>query len=104
MEIIFPFSSGPGQLKFIFMEVKYFTKWIEVDALSKITPTNILKFFKRSILARYGIPQYVISDNGTQFTNKHLKKLFDDLKVKHFFTSVEDPRTNRQAEVAIRFY
>lgn len=26
--------------------------------------------------------------------------MFEDLKVKHFFTSVEHPRTNRQVEVA----
>lgn len=37
-------------------------------------------------------------DNNTQSTYKNLKKLFEDLKFKHHFTSVEHPKTNEQAE------
>lgn len=44
-----------GQLKFLIMIVDYFIKWIETYDLEKINDFNILKFFKRNILARYGI-------------------------------------------------
>lgn len=69
-----------------------------MEALEKITTTNILNLFKISILGRYGIPQCVVIDNKTQFTYKHLKKLFEYLKVKHHFMLVEHLMTNVQAK------
>jgi len=49
--------------------VDYSTKWIKVETLEKITVTNVLRFFKRNILARFGVPTFVIFDNMTQFDN-----------------------------------
>lgn len=37
------------------MEMDYFTKWIEVEDLSKIITINVQKFIKKNVLARYGI-------------------------------------------------
>lgn len=88
MHILGSFSLALGLLKFLIATVNYFTKWIEVEASDKITTTNINNFFKRIFLARYGIPQLVINDNGTQFTNKNLRKIFEDLNIKNHFTSV----------------
>lgn len=36
--------------------VNYFTKWIEADALTMITTTNVIKFFKKNILSQFGVP------------------------------------------------
>ena len=49
--------------------IDYSTKWIEAEPLAKITAKNVLCFFKRNILARFRVPNLVISDNGTQFTD-----------------------------------
>lgn len=72
-------------------------KWVKVEALEKIIAANILKFFKRNILAWYEIPQSIVTDNGTEFTYKSLKKLLEGLKVKQNFTQVEYPETNKKA-------
>jgi len=48
--------------------VDYSIIWIEAEPLAKITPKNVLYFFKRNILARFGGPALVIFDSGTQFT------------------------------------
>lgn len=84
------------------MAVDYFTNWIAVEALVKIIATNILKFFKRNILARDIIMQVVITENSTQFTDRNFKDLLEDLKVKKLFTSVEHPHTNGKPEVVSR--
>lgn len=65
MNILIPYPQAPGQLKFLIMAIDYFTKWIEEETLGKITTKNILKNFKRNILARYKILQAVIIENGT---------------------------------------
>ncbi|KAK2410233.1 hypothetical protein QL285_045607 [Trifolium repens] len=70
MDILGPFTTGTAQNKYLIVAVDYFTKWVEAEPLAKITAFNILRFFKRDVLARFGIPQVVVTDNGTQFTDK----------------------------------
>lgn len=53
-----------SQLKFLIVGFGYCTKWIEIEPLVRITPANFIRFFKKTILARYKIPQIVLMDNG----------------------------------------
>ena len=46
MDILGPFVQGTYQNKFLIMVVDYFTKWIEAEALAKITSHNLLRFYK----------------------------------------------------------
>nr|KYP46037.1 Pol polyprotein [Cajanus cajan] len=67
MNILGPFHPVKGQLKFILVEIDYFTKWIEACPLAKITTENIRKFTWKSIICRFGIPHSLVTDNGRQF-------------------------------------
>ncbi|GAU45489.1 hypothetical protein TSUD_191080 [Trifolium subterraneum] len=87
---------------YLIVGVDYFTKWVEAESLPEITSFRILRFFKRDILCRFGIPQAVVTDNGTQFTDKTFRGFLAKINTKHYFTSVEHPQTNGQAEVANR--
>ena len=69
MDILRPFVQGTYQNKFLIVVVDYFTKWIEGEALEKITSHNILRFYKLNVLIRFGIPQALVIDNETQFTD-----------------------------------
>ena len=84
------------------MAVDYFTKWIEAEALEKITSHNILNFYKQNVLAQFGIPQALVTDNDTQFTDQGFQSFVAKLGTKQHFTSVEHPQTNGQAEAANR--
>jgi len=102
IDILGPFPPAPGRVKFLIVAIDYFTKWIEAEPLANITSAKARKFFKKNILSRYGIPHSIVTDNGTQFTDKHFKKLMEDLHIRQHFTSVEHPQTNGLAEVANR--
>lgn len=41
-----------------------------------------------------------MTDNGTQFIDKKLNNLLEELKVKQHFAMVEHPQTNGQAEAS----
>lgn len=97
MYILGPFPPATGQLKYLIVAINYFTKWVEVEALVKITTTNILEFIKRSILARFGVPQDIVTANGTQFIDMKLNTL-EELKVKQHFELVNHPQTNIHVE------
>ncbi|GAU32257.1 hypothetical protein TSUD_53840 [Trifolium subterraneum] len=102
MDILGPFPTASRHVKYLIVVVVYFTKWIEAEPLAKIGATHILRFFKRNVLARFGIPQVVVTDNGTQFTNKKFQEFLAAIGTTQHFTSVEHPQTNGQAEAANR--
>ncbi|CAJ2653138.1 unnamed protein product [Trifolium pratense] len=102
MDLLGPFPTAAGQNKYLIVAVDYFTKWIEAEPLANITTFNVLRFFKRNILARFGIPQVVVTDNGTQFTDKKVREFMTRIGTTQHFTSVEHPQTNGQAEAANR--
>ena len=82
------------------MAVDYFTKWIEVEPLSKITTAQCQKFLRCNIITRFGISSSMVIDNGTQFTNCKFQEMLSSLKIKQHFTSIEHPQANGQAESA----
>ncbi|GAU22037.1 hypothetical protein TSUD_309410 [Trifolium subterraneum] len=103
MDILDPFTRGNLQCRYLIVGVDYFTKWVEAEPLPEITSFRILRFFKRDILCRFGIPQVVVTNNGTQFTDKTFRGFLAKINTKHHFTSVEHPQTNGQTEAANRF-
>ncbi|CAJ2632149.1 unnamed protein product [Trifolium pratense] len=102
LDLLGPFTKGLYQNRYLIVAVDYFTKWVEAEPLSDITSLRVLRFFKRNVLARFGIPQVVVTDNGTQFTDKDFQAFLVALGTKQHFTSVEHPQTNGQAEAANR--
>ncbi|XP_057763544.1 uncharacterized protein LOC130983889 [Arachis stenosperma] len=52
------------------------------------------------VITRFGIPEVVISDNGTQFTDKKFTEFLSGLGIRQRFSSVEHPQTNGQVESA----
>ncbi len=76
--------------------VDLYSKWVEVETVASITEKAIIKFFKSHILARFGVPYILISDNGTQFIGKEFKHFCDELHIERMCTAVSHPMTNGQ--------
>lgn len=55
---------------------------------------KFVKFFKRNVQARFGVPQNIVTYNGIQFIDKRLKSFLEELKIKQHFTLIENPQTN----------
>jgi transposase InsO family protein len=61
--------------------VDKFTKWIEVKPAASITTVKVVEFIKE-IMYRFGVPDNIIMDNGTQFTAREFKDFYADLGIK----------------------
>ena len=68
--------------------VDYFTKYVEAEALTFITPAKIREFVYKNIVYQYRTPHTIVSDNDTQFDCKEFKEFYDDLQIKKMFTLV----------------
>jgi len=64
MDILGPFTSGKGQVKFLIVAIDYFTKWIEAKPLATTTAQQAQQFVWKDIICRYGVPHIIITDNG----------------------------------------
>nr|XP_025617259.1 uncharacterized protein LOC112709589 [Arachis hypogaea] len=100
VDLLGPFPVGPGQVKYLIVAIDYYTKWIEAEPLASISSAHCRKFMWRQVITRFGIPEVVISDNGTQFTDKKFTGFLNGLGIRQKFSSVEHPRTNGQVESA----
>jgi transposase InsO family protein len=63
--------------------------------------TTAVKFFK-SIVYRYGVPNSIITDNGTNFTLGEFQEFTKNLGIKIKYASVTHPKSNGQVEKANR--
>ncbi|GKV21495.1 hypothetical protein SLEP1_g31472 [Rubroshorea leprosula] len=67
LDLLGPFVKGVGGVTHLVVGVDYFTKWVEARPLSSLTSEKVEDFVFSSIICRYGIPNQIVADNGTQF-------------------------------------
>ncbi|KAL2251820.1 UNVERIFIED_CONTAM: Gag-Pol polyprotein [Sesamum indicum] len=102
IDILGPFPLARAQKKFVIVVVEYFSKWVEAEAVSKITEREAINFIWKNIVCRFGIPRVLISDNGTQFQGRQITSWLQELKIQQNFTAVGHPQANGQTEVTNR--
>jgi len=83
---------------YILVVVDYVSKWVEAIATPKNDVEIVIKFLKRNIFSRFGVPRVLISDGGTHFCNTQLQKVLGHYNVK--VAPPNNPQTNSQAEVS----
>lgn len=81
--------------------VDYFSRFIEIAYLDTLASATVIGKMK-SIFARWGIPEELVTDNGTQFTSDSFKKLASDYGFRHTTTSPHYPQANGEAESAVK--
>ncbi|XP_014524457.1 uncharacterized protein LOC106780674 [Vigna radiata var. radiata] len=83
MDFMGPLPSSYNN-EYILVAVDYVSKWVEAATCQKNDAKTMVKFLKRQIFSRFGVPRIIISDGGSHFCNAQLAK------------------TNGQAEVSNR--
>ena len=99
LDIMGPFPIMMRQLKFLVVDIDYFTKWVEVEALATITEKNVRSFVWRNIICRYRIPRVLVSDSGKQFDSDLFRDFCSQLGIKNHYSSPAHPQANGQVEV-----
>jgi hypothetical protein len=95
LDLVGPFKKGKGGFTHIFVAVVKFTKWIDVKPATSITVAKAVEFIKE-IMYRFGIPDNIITDNGTQFTARELEDFCVDSGIKINYVLVSHPQSNGQ--------
>ena len=69
LDMVGPLKKGLGGFTHLLVAVDKFTKWIEAKPITNIHLEEAVKFFL-DIIYRFSVPNYIITDHGTNFTGK----------------------------------
>ena len=79
----------------------YYSRWIEVLALTSTTSTAVICRMK-DVFARFGVPADVVSDNGPQFVSAEFEEFATRYVFNHITSSPYLPSSNGEAERAVQ--
>jgi hypothetical protein len=99
LDLVRPLKKAPGGHTHLLVTIDKFTKWIEAWPTMKIRFEEAIKFFI-DIIHRFGVPNFIITDNDTQFTGKKFLRFHDDNHIRVDWAAVAHPHTNEQVEHA----
>ncbi|CAF2983729.1 unnamed protein product [Rotaria sp. Silwood2] len=94
IDIMGPFPKTARQKRFLLVIVDYFTRWIEVFPLRTITSIDIAQILINEVFTRYGMPTFILSDNGPQFVSFLFQHFCETLGIEQKFTANYHPQTN----------
>jgi transposase InsO family protein len=80
LDIVGPFPRAVGGYRFLYVAIGKFTKWPEATPVVKINMQSVVKFIK-SIICRFGVPNQIITDNGSHFTSGAFQVYCEDLGI-----------------------
>jgi transposase InsO family protein len=76
-----------------------FSKWVEVRPITNLRAEQAVTFFT-DIVYRFGVPNSIITDNGSQFTGRKFLEFCDKFHIRVDRAAVAHPQTNGQVERA----
>ena len=79
----------------------YYSLWPEVYHLYRITSAVVIAVMK-DIFIRHGIPEELVSDNGTQYKSRFFRKFITEWGIHHITSSPRYPQWNGLAKAAVK--
>ena len=95
MDIMGPFKTT--NRKYAIVLVDYFSKWCEVEFVTDITMSRVTKFI-HSVFVHEGYPNYIVTDNGVQFTSHEIEDYFAERGIEHSTPALYHPQANGLVE------
>ena len=97
MDIFGPLTRTKAGNKYILVIMDYETRWPEAFALKNMTSETVADCLVE-VTARLGLPNEVLSDNGTNFTSKVMARFCMTVGIKQIKTSPYHPQTDGMVE------
>ena len=85
--------AGPYVGKMFLFLVDAYSKFLEVVPMTHATSTNTISAL-RQIFSYFGLPEHLLTDNGTQFTSDEFQKLLRENDILHTLAAPGHPATN----------
>jgi transposase InsO family protein len=97
--LVGPLKRTTGGFTHLLVIIDKFSKWIEARPITSIRSEQAVLFLT-NIIHRFGVPNCIITDNGTQFTGKKFLDFYDNHHIRVLWSAIAHPKTNDQVERA----
>ena len=102
LDIVGPFPESRNGNKYGLVVTDYFTKYVEVYAIPNQEASTIATVLTREFFSRYGVPNFLHSDQGTQFESKLFAEVCTLLGITKTRTTPFRPQSDGQSERNIK--
>lgn len=80
------------------ISVDHFTKWVEVQAITKKTDDALASFLRHSVIFQHGCPKKPLIDNGPAYAGKAFRIKCPKWGIRQYSASIYHPATNALSE------
>lgn len=98
IEVLRPLPRTTSGNQYAIVITDRYSKVTRAIPTSKTASTHAANIFFEHWVIPYGIPKYLLTDNGPQFTSKFFAMICSLLGVKHLTTTAYHPQTKGQVE------
>ncbi|CAF3796274.1 unnamed protein product [Rotaria sp. Silwood1] len=99
IDMMGPFPTTSRQKRSLLVVVDYFTRWIELFPMRTTTSMDIAQILINEVFSRYGLPKYILSDNGPQFVSNVFEDFCRSFRIEQKFTANYHPQGNMSERV-----
>ena len=68
--------------EYILVAIDYFVKWVKAAFYSMLKAKNMARFLENNIICQFGVPQEIISDNGSHFKGE-VRRISELYNIEH---------------------
>lgn len=92
---------GPISNVTYFVVVDAYSKWVEVYKMSSMSSSAVILRLQ-DFISRFGLPDTLVSDNGTAFVSEEFKSFCNSNGISHVTSPAYHPASNGQAESYVK--
>lgn len=96
-----PFPVSKSRNTMLMVVVDYQSKWVELFPLRDAKMPKVVQILKNEIFTCWGVPAFLVSDRGPQFTSQVMRKLCEFWGVVQKLATAYHPQTNLTERVNI---
>ncbi|XP_055585110.1 uncharacterized protein LOC129737961 [Uranotaenia lowii] len=92
-------ASGKNRATCLLVATDVFSKFVLVQPFREAKAGPLSEFVENMIFRLFGVPEIILTDNGTQFTSKTFTDLLKEYHVNHWLTPAYHPQVNNTERV-----
>jgi transposase InsO family protein len=96
-----PLSETQSGNKYILVAIDHYSKWCKAEAIANHNAKTAAKFLEDDIICRYGVPKFVLTDNGGEWAIE-FDVMCKDYGIDHQHIAPQWPQCNGMAKRLIK--
>ncbi|XP_037827126.1 uncharacterized protein LOC119615120, partial [Lucilia sericata] len=99
IDLLGPYPRSKTGFIGLLIVLDHFSKFHWLCPLRKFTSIAIQEFLQKSIFHTYGVPETIVSDNGSQFRANDINAFLTSYGIQHTYTALYSPQSNASERV-----